>query len=211
MTNLAFENRIWDRAETHAARRNSAPCSCSACAARSRASPTCPSTSTPSPASGVTPRRHPLPRRPPPPAVHHQGRPPPALPAGLRSPCRASRSPASTAPPAPPASPRSSPTRRRTCELWAGLCARFLVAGGLRPEHLVHIAFGYGLFTGGFGLHYGVERVGAAVVPAAGGNTPRQIMLIQDLSPTCWSARPATPCTSPRSPASKASTRAAWA
>jgi len=64
---------------------------------------------------------------------------------------------------------------------WADLCARFLVAGGLRPEHMVHIAFGYGLFTGGFGLHYGVERVGAAIVPAAAGNTPRQVMLLQDL------------------------------
>ena len=70
---------------------------------------------------------------------------------------------------------------REDVAMWAGLCARFLVAGGLRPEHFVHIAFGYGLFTGGFGLHYGVEKVGAAVVPAAGGNTPRQIMLIQDL------------------------------
>jgi phenylacetate-CoA ligase len=70
---------------------------------------------------------------------------------------------------------------RQDRETWADLCARFLVAGGLRPEHLVHIAFGYGLFTGGFGLHYGVERVGAAVVPAASGNTPRQIMLIRDL------------------------------
>ncbi len=66
---------------------------------------------------------------------------------------------------------------------WADLCARFLVAGGLRPGHLVHIAFGYGLFTGGFGLHYGVERVGAAIVPAASGNTQRQIMLMQDLQP----------------------------
>ena len=65
--------------------------------------------------------------------------------------------------------------------LWSSLCARFLVAGGLRAEHLVHIAFGYGLFTGGFGLHYGVERVGAGIVPAAGGNTPRQLMLIRDL------------------------------
>lgn len=64
---------------------------------------------------------------------------------------------------------------------WSGLCARFLVAGGLRPEHNVHIAFGYGLFTGGFGLHYGVERVGAGIVPAAAGNTPRHVMLIQDL------------------------------
>ncbi len=65
--------------------------------------------------------------------------------------------------------------------LWADLCARFLVAGGLRPEHTVHIAFGYGLFTGGFGLHYGVERVGAAILPAASGNTPRQIMLLEDM------------------------------
>jgi phenylacetate-CoA ligase len=70
---------------------------------------------------------------------------------------------------------------RADLDTWAGLCARFLVAGGLRPEHLVHVAFGYGLFTGGFGLHAGIERVGAAVVPAAGGNTPRQVMLLEDL------------------------------
>lgn len=71
---------------------------------------------------------------------------------------------------------------RADLELWSGLCARFLVAGGLREEHLVHVAFGYGLFTGGFGLHAGIERVGAAVVPAAGGNTPRQVLLIEDLA-----------------------------
>ena len=70
---------------------------------------------------------------------------------------------------------------RADLELWANLCARFLVAGGLRAEHTVQISFGYGLFTGGFGLHYGVEKVGATVVPAAAGNTPRQIMLMQDL------------------------------
>jgi phenylacetate-CoA ligase len=70
---------------------------------------------------------------------------------------------------------------REDLDTWAGLCARFLVAGGLRPEHLVHVAFGYGLFTGGFGLHQGIEKVGAGVVPAAGGNTPRQVMLIEDL------------------------------
>jgi phenylacetate-CoA ligase len=70
---------------------------------------------------------------------------------------------------------------RGDLDTWAGLCARFLVAGGLRPEHLVHVAFGYGLFTGGFGLHQGIEKVGAGVVPAAGGNTPRQVMLIEDL------------------------------
>ncbi len=72
---------------------------------------------------------------------------------------------------------------KKDLELWSGLCARFLVAGGLRPGHTVHVAFGYGLFTGGFGLHYGIERAGAAVVPAAGGNTPRQVMLIRDLDP----------------------------
>ncbi len=66
-------------------------------------------------------------------------------------------------------------------KMWAELCARFLAAGGLQPHHTVHVAFGYGLFTGGFGLHYGIERIGAAIVPAASGNTPRQIMLIQDL------------------------------
>jgi phenylacetate-CoA ligase len=70
---------------------------------------------------------------------------------------------------------------RADLETWAGLCARFLTAGGVRAEHLVHVAFGYGLFTGGFGLHYGVEKLGAGVVPAAGGNTPRQVMLIEDL------------------------------
>jgi phenylacetate-CoA ligase len=70
---------------------------------------------------------------------------------------------------------------RRDLETWSGLVARFLVAGGLRPGHLVHVAFGYGLFTGGFGLHYGIEKVGAGVVPAAGGNTPRLVLLIRDL------------------------------
>ncbi len=68
-------------------------------------------------------------------------------------------------------------------QTWANLCARFLVAGGLRPHHLVQIAFGYGLFTGGFGLHAGVEKVGAGIVPAASGNTPRQVMLLRDLQP----------------------------
>ena len=64
---------------------------------------------------------------------------------------------------------------------WANLCARFLTGGGMRPEHCVQIAFGYGLFTGGFGLHYGVEHIGASVIPAAAGNTPKQIMLMMDM------------------------------
>jgi phenylacetate-CoA ligase len=71
---------------------------------------------------------------------------------------------------------------RDDLDLWADLCARFLVAGGLQPSHICQIAFGYGLFTGGFGLHYGIERVGAAIIPAAGGQTQRQIMLMEDLA-----------------------------
>ncbi|GHT45491.1 phenylacetate-coenzyme A ligase [Planctomycetales bacterium] len=68
-------------------------------------------------------------------------------------------------------------------ELWSDLCARFLVSGGLRAEHTVQVSFGYGLFTGGFGLHYGIERVGAAVIPVAAGNTRRQLLILQDMQP----------------------------
>mgnify|MGYP006283049163 FL=1 len=71
----------------------------------------------------------------------------------------------------------------RDLDNWSNLCARFLTAGGLRPEHTVIISFTYGLFTGGFGLHYGVEQVGASVVPASSGNTSRQLDLLQDLQP----------------------------
>ena len=70
---------------------------------------------------------------------------------------------------------------RNDLDTWSHLCARFLIGGGLQPHHTVQIAFGYGLFTGGFGLHYGVEKVGAAIIPAASGNTKRQIMLMQDM------------------------------
>ncbi|MDT8388937.1 MAG: phenylacetate--CoA ligase [Lentisphaeria bacterium] len=66
-------------------------------------------------------------------------------------------------------------------DTWSGLCARFLRAGGLSPAHTVQISFGYGLFTGGFGLHYGAEMVGAAILPAAAGNTDRQIQLLKDI------------------------------
>jgi phenylacetate-CoA ligase len=66
---------------------------------------------------------------------------------------------------------------------WSDLCARFLVAGGLRPDHTVQVSFGFGLFTGGFGLHYGIERVGAAIIPLSSGNSERQLMCMQDLRP----------------------------
>jgi len=68
-------------------------------------------------------------------------------------------------------------------DMWANLCARFLVAGGLQASDMCHISFGFGLFTGGFGLFGGITKVGAAIVPAAVGNTPRHIMLIEDLRP----------------------------
>ncbi len=71
----------------------------------------------------------------------------------------------------------------RDVQTWANLCARFLTAGGLRREHLAHIAFGLGLFTGGFGLHFGINAVGAGIVPVSAGNTKRQVMLLNDLAP----------------------------
>ncbi len=64
---------------------------------------------------------------------------------------------------------------------WADCCARALAAAGAGPGTVVHIAYGYGLFTGGLGLHYGAERLGCTVVPASGGNTPRQAQLLEDL------------------------------
>ncbi len=69
-------------------------------------------------------------------------------------------------------------------DTWSNLIARIAAAAGVTDEDIVHIAFGYGLFTGGFGLHYGLERIGAAIVPASSGNTKRQIMLIKDYGAT---------------------------
>ena len=69
---------------------------------------------------------------------------------------------------------------RADIDLWATCCARSLACAGTRPGDLVHVAYGYGLFTGGLGLHYGAERLGTTVVPASGGYTPRQILLLQD-------------------------------
>ncbi len=79
---------------------------------------------------------------------------------------------------------------RKDMEVWTELVARFLVAGGLNGGDIVQIAFGYGLFTGGFGLHYGAERVGATVIPASSGNTDRQILLMQDLGTTALVCTP---------------------
>ncbi|GGV63228.1 MULTISPECIES: phenylacetate--CoA ligase PaaK [Streptomyces] len=71
----------------------------------------------------------------------------------------------------------------RDLSLWADMVARSLRAAGARPGDVVHVAYGYGLFTGGLGAHYGAERLGCTVVPASGGMTSRQVQLIQDLKP----------------------------
>ncbi|MFJ4848450.1 phenylacetate--CoA ligase PaaK [Streptomyces sp. NPDC088733] len=71
----------------------------------------------------------------------------------------------------------------RDLETWSDVVARSLRAAGARPGDKVHIAYGYGLFTGGLGAHYGAERLGCTVVPASGGMTARQVRLIQDLRP----------------------------
>ncbi len=63
---------------------------------------------------------------------------------------------------------------------WTELVARFMTAAGVTAEDIVHIAFGYGLFTGAFGLHYGSEIIGASVIPISGGNTDKQLMIMQD-------------------------------
>lgn len=73
---------------------------------------------------------------------------------------------------------------RRDLKTWADLCARFIVAGGVTPNDVVQISFGYGLFTGGFGLHYGAELIGASVIPASSGNSIRQILIMQDYKTT---------------------------
>ncbi|POX59555.1 phenylacetate--CoA ligase [Streptomyces sp. Ru62] len=68
--------------------------------------------------------------------------------------------------------------------MWADMVARSIRAAGGRPGDVVHVAYGYGLFTGGLGAHYGAERLGCTVVPASGGMTARQVQLIQDLEPS---------------------------
>jgi phenylacetate-CoA ligase len=68
-------------------------------------------------------------------------------------------------------------------EVWAEVCARSIRAAGGRAGHIVHVVYGYGLFTGGLGAHYGAERLGCTVVPMSGGMTERQVQLIADFCP----------------------------
>jgi phenylacetate-coenzyme A ligase PaaK-like adenylate-forming protein len=75
-------------------------------------------------------------------------------------------------------------------KLWARMCARALAAAGATPASLVHNAYGYGLFTGGLGIHQGAIELGATVVPVSGGMTPRQVTLIRDLKPDILTCTP---------------------
>jgi phenylacetate-CoA ligase len=68
-------------------------------------------------------------------------------------------------------------------DVWSSVMARSITTAGGRPGEVVHVAYGYGLFTGGLGAHYGAERLGCAVIPASGGATARQVQLINDLRP----------------------------
>ena len=68
-------------------------------------------------------------------------------------------------------------------DTWTSVMARSIRAAGAQPGHKVHVAYGYGLFTGGLGAHYGAERLGLAVIPLGGGMTERQVQLIQDFKP----------------------------
>jgi phenylacetate-CoA ligase len=79
---------------------------------------------------------------------------------------------------------------REDIDVWSEVCARSLACGGAHADSVIHIAYGYGLFTGGLGVHYGAERLGALTVPASGGNTPRQITLMQDLGATVLCCTP---------------------
>ncbi|MEI6460170.1 MAG: phenylacetate--CoA ligase PaaK [Pseudomonadota bacterium] len=72
---------------------------------------------------------------------------------------------------------------KQDIDVWAQLVARSIYASGGRPGDIVHVAYGYGLFTGGLGAHYGAERLGCAVVPMSGGQTEKQVQLIVDFKP----------------------------
>ncbi|MBF0112543.1 MAG: phenylacetate--CoA ligase [Desulfamplus sp.] len=79
---------------------------------------------------------------------------------------------------------------RRDIATWAELMARSLAAGGATSQDIVHNAYGYGLFTGGLGVHYGAEMLGASVIPVSGGNTKRQIIIMKDFKPTILTGTP---------------------
>lgn len=79
---------------------------------------------------------------------------------------------------------------RRDINTWAELMARCLAAGGVQKNDIIHNSYGYGLFTGGLGVHYGGEKLGASVIPMSGGNSKRQIIIMQDFGSTVLTCTP---------------------
>lgn len=79
---------------------------------------------------------------------------------------------------------------RADLEMWAEVCARCFALSGAAPGQMFQNAYGYGLFTGGLGMHYGAERMGLTVIPVSGGNTARQIMLLQDFKTDVMACTP---------------------
>jgi len=79
---------------------------------------------------------------------------------------------------------------RRDINTWAELMARSLGAAGAHKNDIIHNAYGYGLFTGGLGVHYGAEKLGASVIPISGGNSKRQIVIMQDFGSTVLTCTP---------------------
>jgi phenylacetate-CoA ligase len=75
-------------------------------------------------------------------------------------------------------------------DMWSACMARALATAGVAKKDIVHVAYGYGLFTGGLGLHYGAEKLGATVIPVSGGNTARQIQLLKDFGATVLCCTP---------------------
>jgi phenylacetate-CoA ligase len=79
---------------------------------------------------------------------------------------------------------------RHDIDVWAELMARSLYCAGIHRGDILHNAYAYGLFTGGLGFHYGAEKIGASVIPASGGNTKRQVIIMQDFGPTALACTP---------------------
>jgi phenylacetate-CoA ligase len=79
---------------------------------------------------------------------------------------------------------------KRDIDTWAELMARAFAAAGLTKNDVIHNAYGYGLFTGGLGAHYGAEKLGASVIPMSGGSTKKQILILQDFGPTAICCTP---------------------
>lgn len=79
---------------------------------------------------------------------------------------------------------------RKDLDIWSDLMGRALTSAGANRRSVIQVAYGYGLFTGGLGVHYGAEKIGASVIPSSGGNTKRQIMLMQDFGTTHLTCTP---------------------